>query len=65
MVIQKYRRGPVKGYQAVDEGRVIDAASNEFLDFMNLNAHRIKQQMPEALQSMCMERWRDSCPDFS
>lgn len=58
MNIRKYRRGPKKGYEVYEEGRVIDAASNEFLDFIAVKVCHFPK-LPETLQAMMLERWNE------
>lgn len=62
MNIQRYRRGPVSGYQVVEGRNVKDAASDKYLDFLNeaLNRGAIRPELPETLMAMCERRWMDA-----
>lgn len=56
MNIRKYRKGPIRGYEVYEGNRVIDAASNRFLDYLNMHAPK-SWDISDALHSMMLERF--------
>ena len=71
MTVRPFVRGQTKGYEAVDdEGEIICAVNNEFLDYLNtrtltdgtvMQILQLSFRTDQGLDSLCVARKQDKC----